>query len=291
MQETLYQNTSGKSFQVFFNEGPFAGSHFSGELSFICPSATCSCTDMTFRFTKEEDPSLTFEITLDVVKRTFNTRKTASEDEKRFGEALVGELHEDDWLHLLNLHQKLKEEQIAHAEKNIDSVSFDFSFIDDSIRNGAMVGYHEVFPISALPPISYDNEHYFIEDQYCLNPTCGCRDVVLGFYYIDEEQKKAGPSSQNKVFRFYYTKKKWESQEPNGSLDKAFLAEVEEQIPDLAEVTKTRHKTLRAIYANYRKNKAPDTHSLPKTAKVGRNDPCPCGSGKKYKKCCMIKGL
>jgi uncharacterized protein YecA (UPF0149 family) len=22
------------------------------------------------------------------------------------------------------------------------------------------------------------------------------------------------------------------------------------------------------------------------TVKVGRNDPCPCGSGKKYKKCC-----
>jgi len=23
-----------------------------------------------------------------------------------------------------------------------------------------------------------------------------------------------------------------------------------------------------------------------KQKKVGRNDPCPCGSGKKYKKCC-----
>ena len=23
-----------------------------------------------------------------------------------------------------------------------------------------------------------------------------------------------------------------------------------------------------------------------KPVKVGRNDPCPCGSGKKYKKCC-----
>ncbi len=23
-----------------------------------------------------------------------------------------------------------------------------------------------------------------------------------------------------------------------------------------------------------------------KTQKIGRNDPCPCGSGKKYKKCC-----
>jgi preprotein translocase subunit SecA len=25
--------------------------------------------------------------------------------------------------------------------------------------------------------------------------------------------------------------------------------------------------------------------------KIGRNDPCPCGSGKKYKYCCMRKGL
>jgi uncharacterized protein YecA (UPF0149 family) len=23
--------------------------------------------------------------------------------------------------------------------------------------------------------------------------------------------------------------------------------------------------------------------------KVGRNEPCPCGSGKKYKKCCLLK--
>jgi len=26
------------------------------------------------------------------------------------------------------------------------------------------------------------------------------------------------------------------------------------------------------------------------TAKIGRNDPCPCGSGKKYKKCCGAQG-
>lgn len=28
---------------------------------------------------------------------------------------------------------------------------------------------------------------------------------------------------------------------------------------------------------------------MPKAAKIGRNDPCPCGSGKKYKKCCLLK--
>jgi len=35
------------------------------------------------------------------------------------------------------------------------------------------------------------------------------------------------------------------------------------------------------------------TRSEPRAAdgqKVGRNDPCPCGSGKKYKKCCLLKG-
>ncbi|MEF3168618.1 MAG: SEC-C domain-containing protein [Deltaproteobacteria bacterium] len=26
-----------------------------------------------------------------------------------------------------------------------------------------------------------------------------------------------------------------------------------------------------------------------KYPKVGRNDPCPCGSGKKYKKCCLAR--
>jgi uncharacterized protein len=30
----------------------------------------------------------------------------------------------------------------------------------------------------------------------------------------------------------------------------------------------------------------PGMHGSP--GKIGRNDPCPCGSGKKYKKCCGL---
>ena len=37
---------------------------------------------------------------------------------------------------------------------------------------------------------------------------------------------------------------------------------------------------------------AGSTRSAPvRRSKVGRNDPCPCGSGKKYKACCLRKGL
>ncbi|MBU1213526.1 MAG: SEC-C domain-containing protein, partial [Alphaproteobacteria bacterium] len=32
----------------------------------------------------------------------------------------------------------------------------------------------------------------------------------------------------------------------------------------------------------------PLTSPLAQSTKVGRNDPCPCGSGKKYKKCCGL---
>lgn len=31
---------------------------------------------------------------------------------------------------------------------------------------------------------------------------------------------------------------------------------------------------------------SPRKSDTPATAKIGRNDPCPCGSGKKFKKCC-----
>jgi preprotein translocase subunit SecA len=34
------------------------------------------------------------------------------------------------------------------------------------------------------------------------------------------------------------------------------------------------------------KNRKPELASPKKSLKIGRNDPCPCGSGKKYKKCC-----
>ena len=37
------------------------------------------------------------------------------------------------------------------------------------------------------------------------------------------------------------------------------------------------------------KSKYRSSVMIVKTNKIGRNDPCPCGSGKKYKKCCMLK--
>ena len=40
-------------------------------------------------------------------------------------------------------------------------------------------------------------------------------------------------------------------------------------------------ETRKELYKDQR-----NAHTVRNTVKVGRNDPCPCGSGKKYKNCC-----
>jgi len=75
------------------------------------------------------------------------------------------------------------------------------------------------------------------------------------------------------------------------------LPDIRKKRKEQEEKQKAREKELKELAYNYRKNKeidglentgkvVPFKRSAPK---VGRNEPCPCGSGKKYKKCCLNK--
>jgi uncharacterized protein YecA (UPF0149 family) len=41
-----------------------------------------------------------------------------------------------------------------------------------------------------------------------------------------------------------------------------------------------------ALYAAIQVEEEERKHRPARSTKVGRNEPCPCGSGKKYKRCC-----
>jgi len=60
--------------------------------------------------------------------------------------------------------------------------------------------------------------------------------------------------------------------------EKKLLAQAQEDMPD----------TIGAIYRFWRNLDTPATVRR-ESPKVGRNDPCPCGSGKKFKQCCEEK--
>ena len=50
-----------------------------------------------------------------------------------------------------------------------------------------------------------------------------------------------------------------------------------------------RKKVAEPLSTNLDGNAAQGRKPVVSAVKVGRNDPCPCGSGKKYKKCCGAK--
>jgi tetratricopeptide (TPR) repeat protein len=61
---------------------------------------------------------------------------------------------------------------------------------------------------------------------------------------------------------------------------------------DLKDFKAGVHEAYAEVAFKLRKGPGPiksSVSTLPKKMKIGRNDPCPCGSGKKYKKCCLSK--
>jgi hypothetical protein len=81
------------------------------------------------------------------------------------------------------------------------------------------------------------------------------------------------------------------------SVDIPELPDILRKRKEQEERQNARMKEFSALVSNYKKNneqaklenKGKVVPFKRDTPKVGRNDPCPCGSGKKYKKCCLNK--
>jgi uncharacterized protein YchJ len=72
---------------------------------------------------------------------------------------------------------------------------------------------------------------------------------------------------------------------PQFSLEKDFDSLIDEFKPSFKG--KRIYPYILPMSPKYVKAIKPELHQKKKDErKVGRNDPCPCGSGRKYKKCC-----
>ncbi len=69
--------------------------------------------------------------------------------------------------------------------------------------------------------------------------------------------------------------------------NKAFYVK---RYPGLAKFTDLLLEKSKAVVAqDETEDELEEPMESPLRLKVGRNDPCPCGSGKKFKKCCLKK--
>ncbi|WP_245754633.1 SEC-C metal-binding domain-containing protein [Candidatus Accumulibacter aalborgensis] len=141
---------------------------------------------------------------------------------------------------------------------------------------GDMVAYRDVFNWVRRDRYLFDGDPGVFEafDGYCINPACDCGDVVVQFYQLATagDPQPVGEVAVNLSGRIEFIP------EPghDATLDRLWAAYGKRHPAYLACLAQ-RNADMKCI------GKKRESLHRPK---IGRNEPCPCGSGKKYKRCC-----
>lgn len=167
--------------------------------------------------------------------------------------------------------------------------------IDFDGRQGETLCYAEIFnsPYYDRFLIEHNDTSYVVLDSYCTNPKCNCNDVSLTFYEMDSSE---GTSSFSFDLQSKFKPGKYKIVDTNGRISGGEIKELYnclmERLDDPGfEFLKNRYTRMKNLSTALGLDKTPvdnghDAVPEKHSGKVGHNDPCPCGSGKKYKNCC-----
>lgn len=252
------------------------------------PVCTCGTTYIDLIPAKTEDengepvPPKKVRLNINEKKIENKNKRAAPKEDLTFARRFLSQLDENDFRILHKTSFLFKNEITEKAPLDTIDAYFDF---DEVEYNGLMYAYNDVLPYGDQLQITVDGRKCLILDQYCLLPHCACTDTILNIFSTNQ---KGETGDELCTISLKYKKGKWEGFEQlseNISL-KTYKAAILAQIPNFYAQLKERHVKLKAIYAHCKKkhHSPNEKRQLPK---VGRNDPCPCGSGKKYKKCCL----
>lgn len=152
----------------------------------------------------------------------------------------------------------------------------------------------------------FEGREFLVEDNYCANPECDCQEVHLEFWErIDElYPQRRIHLRQTLMATFTLAGKLQEirfSQESDSTTKYLLLAWVH-RCSGYFQECRDRYQRIKAVGARSfppapepsarvvsgGEAAPPSERTLPRSTKrkVGRNDPCPCGSGVKFKRCC-----
>lgn len=130
---------------------------------------------------------------------------------------------------------------------------------------------------------NFKNDKYFAEDSYDIDPRSNNRSLKLSFYKLELDNADQAP-----IFSATYFLDESLREEEDAKLESSnsdMLIAINQSIPDFNERLKKRYKEAKKIGQELLKS-TPGVKV--QEGKIKPNDPCPCGSGKKYKKCCAL---
>ena len=154
-----------------------------------------------------------------------------------------------------------------------------------------MVASKEIFPWIKEFYFRLGEDHWLIDDQYCVNPECGCRDVMIEFVCIAVSpdcrakvvQQMPAARLDGRRHAFEPLNPPWAGEPTLETLANA----LREAYPYAARELQQRHQKLRLLYRKALKKNGRDApRSSVRSSNGMPNAPCPYGSGKKFKKCC-----
>jgi hypothetical protein len=281
---------------------------------YYCKNLGCPCNDVTVELVEVEEDGrsvsnpICFRFKINV--ETWQRESTAAFSEPIA--ALIDEFMRD-------CPNDLKigfMDELEHRRKTHRKLA-EFTMPAEDIRSGILVSYSEVmsdeYPFSGFPAYGHkfieQGQTFYIDDRYCPNPECECGTVHLVFLRSSQEGQTVTLSEYFLAILSLDGKKlemsnrlKCERSEAD-NLVRQWLREQ----PDVLNEFRWRYKEVRKASRRILKRSgkffairppAPQivpvgvrpidssmNYGLPVSG-VGRNDPCPCKSGKKYKKCC-----
>jgi hypothetical protein len=274
-----------------------------------CASATCSCRDLALLEAGGDDAandhdrgrSPRVEFLFDVLTKAV---RPAEDDPSATKQLAAATLTAAVPAPIVDQLVAVFFDAKARAFEDFDGTRFtaDFPF-DEVEQNGTLVRLRQVIPFAPrLAPPAIDGRELIVDEQYCVRPRCTCSCTVVGISELTPEDRDELHRESHRVvdFRIDWQRDQWSVAGREGPpapselpLRQALLA----ANPDLFATLQRRHRMMQTLYATSaaaagRPRSRPEArpavgHGLPK---VGRNDPCPCGSGKKAKRCCQSAG-
>ncbi len=154
-------------------------------------------------------------------------------------------------------------------------------------KPGDMLSYGEVFSDVPDDSFEHDGRWFDVVDLHCVEPDCDCDEAVLLFMEIPPDAPPDKAVDLGAVHVEVSTGKSTEFQ-PDDEADPRMLQRAWDAFSATHRTVNwlgDRRRRLREVGPEIRR-RWDERHAAKPSPAVGRNDPCPCGSGRKYKKCC-----
>jgi hypothetical protein len=139
-----------------------------------------------------------------------------------------------------------------------------------------MVYYDRLFPHDWDLLFAHDGRHYWASDQHCPNPACTCREILVT---LNDLSSPTAPSVGQVRFNP-------QSRNPRPDASSPETAALFDPLwARFGTELSRRHREVRQAVLDSAFFRGRQTT---RAASPGRNAPCPCGSGKKFKRCCAV---